>query len=339
LALFANRYEQKDVLGRGHFGRVWRAFDNNLGLNVALKLFKNGTDIDDATYEAKKLMLLRGPHILPVLNADKYQDIPFVVTYIAEAGTADTQANGLGVSPAKAISWLRDMLVGLDVCHSHRLLHRDVKASNIFLRSIDEALLGDFGLVAEMDVNGNAPAHGFWSIRAPECFVTDEASVLSDIYSAGLSLYQLLAGFDPFIRTSEADTIAAVKARDYRRIREEAPHTPRVLAMRLEKAMADNPADRYQSAAEFHAALGDLRAFPVAWSRRAPHPGHHQCWNGRNRGSGQDLIVCVTIDGLGFRYETRKATGSQQRVLDACGSAADEQKLRVALRRVFDVVS
>jgi serine/threonine protein kinase len=160
-----------------------------------------------------------------------------------------------------------------------------------------------------------------------------------DIYSAGLSLYQLLVGFDPFVRATEAETIAAVKARDYKRIREVAPHTPRVLAMRVEKAMADKPLDRYQSATEFHDALGELKVFPVAWSPRTPHPAHQQCWHGRHRGPGQDLSICVMVDGTGFKYETRKAGGSQQRVLDGCGIATDGQKLGVALRRVFDKLS
>ncbi len=264
MALFANRYEQKDLLGRGYFSKVWRAHDKNLGIDVALKLLKNGTQIDDATYEAKKLMLLRGPHILQVLNADKYQDIPFIVTYIAKAGSAESKANGLGVAPAQAIGWVRDMLIGLDVCHSAGLLHRDVKASNIFLESWDEALLGDFGLVAQMDGRGTAEAHGLWSIRARRCYTANRASVRSDIYSSGLALYTLLTGADPFWRATEAETIAAVKTRDYQRIRDVAPHTPRVLAMRIERAMADDPNDRYATADEFHRALGDIKEPEVA---------------------------------------------------------------------------
>src|SRR5205823_6348398 len=131
---------------------------------------------------------------------DRYQDIPFIVTHVAEAGSAEAAAKGLGVTPATAITWVRDLLIGLDVCHAAGLLHRDVKISNIFLRSSEEALLGDFGLVAEMNSDGTAEAHGFWSIRAPECLATNRASVRSDIYSAGLASYQLLTGFDPFLR-------------------------------------------------------------------------------------------------------------------------------------------
>jgi serine/threonine protein kinase len=336
VSLFANRYEQKDLLGRGYFSRVWRAHDNHLGIDVALKLFKNGTDIDDATYEAKKLMLLKGPHVLQVLNADKYQDIPFVVTYIAKQGSAESKAKGKGVTPARAIGWVRDMLVGLEVCHNADLLHRDVKASNIFLQSLDEALLGDFGLVAQIGPDGTADVHGLWSIRAPECFVSGRASIRSDIYSSGLALYALLTGVDPFWRNTEAETIAAVKARDYRRVRDVAPHTPRTLAMRIERAMADDPADRYASSAEFHQALGEIRSLSVDWGRVATHPEHEKCWQGSHREGGQDISVCVTKVGAAFSYETRKAEGFGQRIRDCCGTAIGEQKLGVALRAVFD---
>ena len=336
---FAGRYEQKGQLGRGYFSRVWRAHDLHLGIDVALKLFKNGMDIDDATYEAKKLMLLRGPHVLQVLNADKYQDIPYVVTFIAKEGSAESKSKGHGVSPAKAIGWVRDMLVGLDVCHGAGLLHRDVKASNIFLESVDEALLGDFGLVAQMDNQGYTDPHGLWSIRAPECFSHGKASVRSDVYSSGLALYTLLSGSDPFWRSSEVETIEAVKNRDCRRIRHVAPHTPRVLAMRIERAMADNPADRYGSAAEFHAALGEIKELATEWRRISPHPGHERCWYGVNRGSGQDLTVCVERVVTGYDYETRKAEGAKQRLVGCCGHAKTEQHLEIDLRAIFAELS
>jgi len=333
---FAGRYEQKNQLGRGHFGRVWRAMDHHLGIDVALKLLKSGTEIDAATYEAQRLMQLRGPHVLPVLNADKYQDIPFVVTYIASAGTAGDKAKGSGVSPARAIAWVRDMLIGLGVCHDFGLLHRDVKPTNIFLQTEDEALLGDFGLVAAMDGAGEAEPQGLWTTRAPELFDGKRATVRSDVYSAGLTLYQLLTGTDPFWRATEAETIAAVKARDFRRIRDVCPHVPRVLAMRIEKAMADDPKDRYQSASAFHAALGDLPHFPIEWSRAGPHAGHEACWEGTHLGHAQDLTVCVTRADGGFAYETRKAEGAKHRLVASCGIAANETKLAVRLREVFD---
>jgi serine/threonine-protein kinase len=271
VALFANRYDRKERLGKGHLSTVWRAFDQNLGIDVALKVFRTGTDISMATDEAQRLMAMKGRHVLPVLNADHYQDVPFIVTYIAEAGTADDRAKGRGVSPSRAISWVRDALVGLSVCHDYGFLHRDVKGSNIFLKSDDEAELGDFGLVAKMDAGGTAPPHGLWTVRAPELFAGQPATIRSDVYSTGLALYQLLAGFDPFWRSTEAESIAAVKARDFTRIRDVCPHVPRVLAMRIEMAMADDPTQRYGSAMALHSALGEIRHLPITWARSEPH--------------------------------------------------------------------
>ncbi len=336
MAHFAGRYERFEQLGRGHFARVYRAHDHNLGLDVALKLFKNGTDIDEATYEAKTLIAVRGPHILPVLNADKYQDVPFIVTEIAPAGTTADQIGPHGVVPALAIRWIRDALVGLSVCHQHRLLHRDVKISNIFLRTEDEALLGDLGLAAAVDANGYADPHGFYSIRAPEAYSDGRVDVRSDLYSVGHALYHLLSGADPFYRASEALTKNAVMQNKYEPLRHVAPHVPRTLAKRVAKALALDPADRYASSMEFHSALADFDAFPISWSRIPAHPGHDRCWFGANLVHGLDVSVCVTRASSGFEIETRKVGGANHRIAGGCGRAANEGALGVFLRRNFD---
>jgi eukaryotic-like serine/threonine-protein kinase len=109
--------------------------------------------------------------------------------------------------------------------------------------------------------------------------------------------------------------------------------------MRVERAMADDPADRYATASEFHQALGEIKPIQVDWKHVAPHSGHEFCWLGSQRTGGQDLTVCVSRASTGLEYETRKAEGSKQRVRDYCGIAKDGRTLRVALREVFDSVS
>jgi eukaryotic-like serine/threonine-protein kinase len=332
--VFANRYEYFEVLGTGGWGVVRRAHDRHLDREVALKTYPAGADLLVATWEAQRLMALEGPHILRVFNADKYQDVPYITTEIAPLKSAQDRAGGYGVRPDLAVRWVRHGLIGLGVCHQARLIHRDIKASNIFLDSEDLAKLGDFGVAAVMNTAGTTQPHGAWSIRAPEAYAVGVVSVRSDVYSMGLTLYQLLTGTNPFERATVPETEAAVLAHNYPRVRDIAPQVPRVLAMRVDKAMALDPGDRYASAAEFNEDLGAIRRLSALFAPRIPHPGHLQCWEGTSLGRG--IRVCVEQAAGPFSIDVRRTEGAQTRIRDLCGVVPSVDRLRIHLRRVFD---
>jgi serine/threonine protein kinase len=86
-----------------------------------------------------------------------------------------------GVSPDVAITWVRHMLVGLGSCHALGLVHRDIKTHNIFLDREDWAMLGDFGLAYQPDVNGRVPDGGTPVTKAPEMIQHGYGTYVSDI--------------------------------------------------------------------------------------------------------------------------------------------------------------
>ena len=335
--VFANRYTIKQLLGKGGYGQVWLAFDENHHRDVALKLFTNGDPLTFATREAIALTALEGPHILRVLNADKYQDVPYVATEVAPGGSTQDHIGEYGVRPDLAIQWIRHALVGLTVCHTRGLLHRDVKPANVFLATDDHALLGDFGVADNLDDKGRALPAGTPWYRPPETWTEGFQTVRSDVYSAGLSLYVLLTGFTPFERATEADVRAAVLEQRQPRVRDLSPHIPGVIQRRIERAMAFDPADRYPTANDFHEALGRPPASGRTWHRITPHSGHYRCWEGGTHANEADLTVCASVGATGrFEVETRRLTGNRPRILNCCGSAPDERALGVLLRRIFD---
>lgn len=317
---------------------MWRAWDRNQHQEVALKLFAPGAPVIHAYHEARVLTALEGDYVLRVFNADTYADIPYIATKVAREGSTEDRlvtTAPFGVRPDEAVAWGRQLLVGLGSCHALDLIHRDIKPSNIFLERSDWALLGDFGLAHPVDGNGRVPPAGTTVTMAPEMFRLGYGTAVSDIYSVGVSMYRLLTGEWPLDGPDDAEILKAILNRQYVRLRDAAPHVPRRLAERVEKAMAQAEGDRYATARDMHEDLG-RHGLGRIWQRIVPHPGHDRCWEEqRTRRAGATHRVCVTRDPVGaFAIETRRASGA--RILRYCRSAANEPQLAVRLRDVFD---
>lgn len=341
MVLFADRYERRAPLGQGGFGVVFRAFDHNQRMEVALKLYKVGTPVIHRYHEARVLTALEGPHVLRVYNADvDASDIPYIATRIATAGSTEdalvTYAP-FGVRPDVAVAWIRHMLVGLESCHAIGLVHRDVKTQNVFLDGPDWAMLGDFGLAHPADVNGRVPPGGTPVTMSPEMIQSGYGTYVSDIYSTGVTLYRLLTGTWPFDGATPADVFAAIVQGTFVPLRERAPHVSRRLAGRVERAMASAEADRYQTPREFHDALGHPDLVRRSWQRVGAHPNHVYCWLEQSLGPATTHQVCVwDAGGDRFEVETRRATAAGSRVTAYCGASRNQQALWVRLRQTFD---
>lgn len=331
----ADRYELIEILGSGKYGIVWRVFDHNRGQISALKLMF-GTAQTDAWREATLLTHLESDHILHVRNADVDVDVPYIETAIAENGTAHAALGPYGVDPSRAVHLVRGMLQGLELCHQRGLLHRDIKPSNVFLTANDDAQIGDFGVAAVMNEIGEAPPHGDPDIRAPELFTGAMATVCSDVYSAGLTLWAMVAGGLPFDFWSDGD--AARHAKEVvagpPEIRDLAPHASRSLAKIVRTAIHVDPSRRYSSAADFDRALAGLPRATIAVHRFAEHPGHHACWKVVRFKDGQEIAVCHSI-GTHHRVDVRRVpSGTRFRRL--CADAHTPAKARVKLREAFE---
>jgi hypothetical protein len=196
------------------------------------------------------------------------------------------------------------------------------------------AQLGDFGVCDVMDVAGRTQPHGSWQIRAPEAYTMGFTTVESDIYSAGLSMYVLLTGVEPYLRPTVPEMKAAVIAQTRPAIRDIAPHVPRVIVSRVERALSVIPGSRYPNAAAFHADLGAIRHLDSVFAPVPPHAGHTSCWIGTAR--SRELDVCVWPIGTGFEIEVRRTVGARTRLRDFCQVVPNSNRLRVELRRIFD---
>jgi serine/threonine protein kinase len=312
--LVANRYRIAGFLGRGGYGEVYAVDDLHQHQRVALKFLQ---PTGGSTWqEAQILTGLRSEYILPVLNADVEMGVAYLVTEIAEYGSADSPMHPIGVPPNLAVRWIRHACRGAARTHQAGLLHRDIKPANLFLTAQEEARLGDFGAACLMAPNGFGPPFGTPVTIAPEAVPGGATSVASDVYSLGATLYALLAGRYAHQGPDDHRTYQMVVNDPVPPLRDFAPHVSLSLQARVVGAMSRNPADRYTTPEEFDRDLGRLPVPVRRWWRTDQHAaqGHLGCWFGTAHGK-RDATVCLVPAGK--RFEVIAAHQPSGRLISA----------------------
>jgi len=254
------RFELRGELGRGAQSTVWLGFDPQLQREIAIKTLhltrpdpaQNKVLLD----EARTVSQLRHPNIVPIFEAgEEAGDLYLVFEYVPGKSLAEFLRSSGALSPVKAVTILRAILDAVGQAHAQGIIHRDLKPSNILLDNNGTPRVMDFGIAARVgSASDNLEEYtGTPAYMAPEYIDRRLISERSDIFAAGLILYEMLAGR----RAVESDNIFQVMHRianeDLR-----LPASAKVdegLAGILYKALARDPALRYQSAAQFAEAL------------------------------------------------------------------------------------
>ena len=271
------RYELGDLLGRGGMAEVRRAVDRRLGRPVAVKQLR--TDLaTDPTFqarfrrEAQSAAGLNHPTIVAVYDTGEELDphtgvsIPYIVMELVEGSTLrDVLRDGRKILPERALELAQGVLDALSYSHKAGIIHRDIKPANVMLTPTGGVKVMDFGIArAVADTSATmtqtAAVIGTAQYLSPEQARGETVDARSDIYSAGCLLYELLVGRPPFVGDSPVSVA-------YQHVRE-APVppsqldpviTPDIDAITL-KALAKDPADRYQSAREMKADIARVLA-------------------------------------------------------------------------------
>ncbi len=275
--LLGGRYQLGSMLGRGGMAEVRRARDLRLGRDVAIKQLR--IDLaSDPTFqarfrrEAQAAAGLNHPNIVAVYDTGEEADpasgiqVPYIVMELVEGHTLrEILRTGRQVMPTKALEFTQGVLDALSYSHKAGIVHRDIKPANVMLTSAGQIKVMDFGIArAVADTSATmtqtAAVIGTAQYLSPEQARGETVDSRSDIYSAGCLLYELLVGRPPF----QGDSPVSVA---YQHVREapvppshlDAEITPAMDAITL-KALAKDPADRYQTAAAMRADIGRLLA-------------------------------------------------------------------------------
>ncbi len=264
------RYRVGDVLARGGMSTVHRGTDTRLDRPVAIKIMERSLASDPAFVrrferEARAAARLSHPGIVAVHDQGRHEDgTVFLVLELVEGGTLrDVIREQVRLAPATALTVVEQVLAALRVAHRQGMVHRDVKPENVLVARSGQLKVADFGLVAaawdgaadgSLDTGGSTSDDlilGTAAYLAPEQVEHGRTDERSDVYAAGIVLYELLTGVPPH----GGDTALAVAYRhvnvDVPAPSTRAPGIPRALDRLVLAATCRDPAERLASAAAF----------------------------------------------------------------------------------------
>ncbi len=289
-----NRYKLQQLVGRGGMADVYKGYDTHVDRSVAVKVFKREDEdmLRRFIREARIMATFHNEYLVPIYDAGQYQaeyDTKYyIVMPFMEGGTLRARIRQSPLTLVEACHALQDIANALDYIHQHGIVHRDIKASNVLLDTQGTYYLSDFGIarissdVTQLTTTGNVL--GTVDYIAPELFEENHtADALSDLYSLGVLLFEMVTGQLPF---SAENQLALVSMHMNRQ-----PPSPRCMVPDISpqvesvifKALEKKPEHRYSSATEL------AEAFCKAVARTRNMPGTKEQDTSFQRTSNDDI--------------------------------------------------
>jgi serine/threonine-protein kinase len=259
-------YEVISHLGAGGIGEVYKVRHIISQRTEAVKFLrsdrKGGELPERFLREIRVLASLSHPNIARLHNAFRIDDQTAMVMEFIEGEELHWKLRSPWTRRApEGLEYIRQVLSALDYAHARGIIHRDIKPSNIMITGEGQAKLLDFGLAfttADHAVTRPGFVVGSLHYMSPEQVRGERVDLRSDIYSTGVTLYEILVGRRPFDGTSEYDVMTGHLTQEARWPSELNPAIPQAVSASIMRAMAKNPAERFQTASDFLHALSNL---------------------------------------------------------------------------------
>ncbi|MDA0242615.1 MAG: protein kinase [Chloroflexi bacterium] len=270
----SDRYVLEALLGQGGMSTVYRGLDPNLRRQVAVKLIhphlaNNPEFVRRFEEEAAAVASLRHPHIVQVYDFNHDHDTFYMVLEYVQGVTleerlADLAQQGHRLSLPEVRRMMGEIITAVGYAHSQGMIHRDLKPANIMVRPDGSTTLMDFGVVKMLGGDqhtATGAVMGTISYMAPEQIKGLRADHRADLYALGAILYELVAGHRPFMGDNSASTMMMHLTQPVPDLRDELREVEPdmtnlgVLAEVVQKGMAKEPEERFQTAAQMWAAL------------------------------------------------------------------------------------
>ncbi len=263
-----SRYRPEVYLGEGGMGRVFRVRDTRLNRRVALKFFRTHGSLSPAAFlrEVQAQARIDHPNVARVFEAGEHEGIPFLSVQMIHGSTLAQAASDLDLRAKVEV--IRQAALGVHAAHALGIVHRDLKPGNIMLEADGsggwKALVVDFGLARDLT---EAPSRTTTVMGTPAYMSPEQIegpAVLvgthSDIYSLGVTLFEMLAGTTPFRGSTQAELLRAILEGDPPPLRALDPALPRDLEAVIQHCLERDVFKRYDSAEDLAADLGRFLA-------------------------------------------------------------------------------
>ena len=270
--LLDNRYELLELIGSGGMAKVYKARCHRLNRLVAVKILREDM-AQDAEFrrrfhdESQAVAMLSHPNIMAVYDVSRSSELEYIVMELLDGITLKQymQRKGNKLNWREALHFTTQIVKALGHAHSRGIIHRDIKPHNVMVLRDGSVKVADFGIARVLSASHSTltqEALGSVHYISPEQARGSAIDARSDLYSAGVVLYEMITGRLPF----EGDTPVSVAIQHINSIplspREIDPELPEALEKITMKAMAPNPANRYSCADEMLADLEEFRKNP-----------------------------------------------------------------------------
>jgi eukaryotic-like serine/threonine-protein kinase len=246
------KYKILQSIGSGGFGTVYLAEDTWIDKKVALKVpHKQNLDFGELLREPRLLASLNHPNIVTILTAERQENVFFIVMEFVPGETLETVIARDGpLDVARAVDYTCQICNAVDHAHRHGVLHRDLRPSNVLVAESGMLKVADFGTSRFLEI----AAHGTTVIGSPPYMAPEQfqgkAVFASDIYSLGVTIYQMLTGVLPYDTPSPADLDRLLSGELLSGPRLKNPKVPKAINDIVLRAMAPEIHARYQRASE-----------------------------------------------------------------------------------------
>ena len=280
--VIGDRYELEDVIAVGGMGQVWRAVDQTLGRQVAVKVVRpeaaeDSEFLERFRAEARNAAALQHPNIVTVYDFGESQDSAYIVMELIEGQPLSAVIQERGPLPHDEVTEILFQTgLALQAAHDAGVVHRDVKPANIVVDADGYARLADFGIsraLGGVPLTQTGEMLGTAHYLSPEQVQGQPAGPASDVYSLAVVGYEMLTGSRPFVGESMVTTALAHLSQPAPELPEDVPEPLRTTVM---AGLAKLPQERPSSADDFAQALrlpaGTAPAHLVAGARSAVTP-------------------------------------------------------------------
>jgi serine/threonine protein kinase len=263
------KYKILSTIGSGGFGTVYLAEDTWIDKKVALKVpHKQGVDFGELLREPRLLASLNHPNIVTILTAEKQENVFFIVMEFVPGETLETIiARDGALDLSLALDYTCQICNAVDHAHRHGVLHRDLRPANVLVAESGLLKVADFGTSRFLEI----AAHGTTVIGSPPYMAPEQfhgkAVFASDLYSLGVTMYQMLTGVLPYDTPSPADLDRLMRGELVIAPRLKNPKVPKAISDIVVRALAPEIHARYQRAGDL---MDDVLAARGASPRRTP---------------------------------------------------------------------